>query len=122
MANNNYTFQANLSDLQTDKSHQTIVKKLQEQYYGTDIYDPDYQISDTNLRKKKEKSMDEMKPQKILKKIGMQDSNFVVYEKLGTNGKVHRNFVSMDIDGEQSTHTLLNKANKSKSSRQFQTS
>lgn len=48
----------------------------------------------------------------------MKERNFVVYEKLGVNGKLQRNFLSMEADGGvHSTHTLLSKGNKSKSSR-----
>jgi hypothetical protein len=74
-------------------------------------------------KKKTEKNLEEMVPQKMLKKLGYQDQNFVVYEQIGNDGRIHRNFVTLEKEkeGPKSTTTLLSKTSKTKSSRALNT-
>lgn len=37
-----------------------------------------------------------MLPPHVIKSLGLHRGNFVVYEKVGMDGRVHRNFVTVD--------------------------
>ena len=42
-----------------------------------------------------------MLPKKVINKFGLDNHNYVIYEKKGIDGKVHRNFVTVDELGNR---------------------
>ena len=73
------------------------------------INKPEYATADASaLRIQKPVNNNQMEgtggkllPTRLLKKLGMQQSNFMVYEQIGRDGRVHRNFVTVHEDGTQ---------------------
>ena len=46
-------------------------------------------------------SIQSILPKKVINKFGLDNHNYVIYEKKGVDGKVHRNFVTVDEEGNR---------------------